>query len=174
MIRALEELSMNAWPALQTQLRDGWVLRFANGYTRRANSINPLYPSSQASDSPAGKPLATATEPIGEKIASCEEIYRARKLRVVFKMTRAVFPEDLDEILARRGYQAEAETSVQVLDLRAALPPTHWDVLARATLTDEWVAHYCRLNAVAEAHHATMWEMLGNITPAHCFLELRD
>ncbi len=31
MIKLIEELSMNAWPALQTKLFDGWVLRFADG-----------------------------------------------------------------------------------------------------------------------------------------------
>ena len=47
MVRHIKELAVNAWPSLQTLL-DGWVLRFANGYTRRANSVNLLYPSEQA------------------------------------------------------------------------------------------------------------------------------
>lgn len=38
-----EELQMNALPSLQTILYDGWVLRFAKGYTNRANSVNPIY-----------------------------------------------------------------------------------------------------------------------------------
>ena len=42
-ITQLEELSINAWPSLQTMLYDGWVLRFSDGYTKRANSSNPLY-----------------------------------------------------------------------------------------------------------------------------------
>ena len=60
-IRLIEELAFNAWPSLQTLLLDGWVVRFANGYTRRANSVNPLYPSEQAADA---------------KIQACEQFYR--------------------------------------------------------------------------------------------------
>jgi N-acetylglutamate synthase len=41
MIRYIEELALNAWPSLQPLLLDGSVVRFANGYTRRANSMNP-------------------------------------------------------------------------------------------------------------------------------------
>ena len=85
MIRLLEELSMNAWPALQTLLYDGWVLRFAEGYTRRANSVNPLYPS---------------TRDALEKIEACERLYRGQGLAVIFKLTAASQPERLDEMLA--------------------------------------------------------------------------
>jgi len=42
-IRSVEERSLNAWPSLHQMLYDGWVLRFSNGYTRRANSVSPIY-----------------------------------------------------------------------------------------------------------------------------------
>lgn len=150
---------MNAWPALQTQLYGGWVLRFANGYTRRANSINPIYLS---------------TRGVATKITACEAMYRERNLRVVFKMTRAVFPEKLDKTLEEYGYAAEAPTSVQVCDLRAISPPLKRDVVMRESLTQDWVDDYCRLNAVAEQHKATMIHMLTNIGPARCFFALKE
>ena len=157
MITRLEELSMNAWPPLQTLLLDGWVLRLANGYTRRANSVTPLY--SSALD-------------VKEKIAACEEVYRAKKLRVVFKMTRAAQPADLDEILNQRGYTAEALTSVQVAELHRIVKPSNQDVTLTDALSDEWINHYCRLNAVDERHVPTMFQMLNNLVPKHCFISL--
>ena len=108
MIRVIEELSMNAWPSLQTMLYDGWVLRFADGYTRRANSINPIYPSWSTT-------WATRYGP-------ARGLYRDRGLNVVFKMTSAVYPETLDDVLAGQGYAVDAQTSVQTLDWAAAWP----------------------------------------------------
>lgn len=45
LIRALEQRCFNAWPTLRTLHVDGWVLRLADGHTRRANSASALYPS---------------------------------------------------------------------------------------------------------------------------------
>ena len=102
MIRHIEELALNAWPSLQTLLLDGWVVRFANGYTRRANSVNPLYASEQDTDA---------------KLRACEQLYRDRGLKVVFKMTAASQPDGLDAFLAAQGYEIDAPTSVQLMDL---------------------------------------------------------
>ena len=46
MIQRIEELSMNALPALSTVLVNGWVIRFSDGCSKRANSVNPIYPCS--------------------------------------------------------------------------------------------------------------------------------
>ncbi len=167
MIRTLEELSINAWPSLETLLYGGWVLRFANGYTRRANSINPLYPSASSGRRPS-------TRGVEEKLAACEAMYRSKNLRVIFKMTRAVFPEDLDGILERKGYEAEATTSVQVLDLRGAETPTNRKVKLDESLTEQWLDDFCRLNTVVAQHRRTMTQMLERIAPSRCFITLRE
>ena len=158
MIRFVEELSINAWPALQTMLVDGWVLRFANGYTKRANSINPLYPSKRTA---------------AEKIAACEKIYLDKRLPVVFKITGAAYPEGLDALLAERGYQAESATSVQLLDLK------NWDrLLAQdAAFTplalDAWQSDFCRMNGIEGENQTTHRLVLQSIVPATCFASLR-
>jgi RimJ/RimL family protein N-acetyltransferase len=41
-IRNLEHAAALAWPGVEQQWRDGWLLRFGRGSTRRANSAVPL------------------------------------------------------------------------------------------------------------------------------------
>src|SRR5687768_15369971 len=100
---------MNALPALQQVMLDGWVLRFGGGFTGRANSIYPLY---------------SGTRDAGDKIATCERLYDEKKIPPLFKMTAAVEPEALDQLLESRGYTAFNHTSVQIRELTTATPPT--------------------------------------------------
>ena len=54
LVRALEQRCFNAWPTLRTLHVDGWVLRLADGHTRRANSASALYPSSLTAEALSG------------------------------------------------------------------------------------------------------------------------
>jgi hypothetical protein len=144
---------------LQTVVYDGWLARFANGYTRRANSVNPLYPGSLDS---------------AEKIGHCEAIYAARRQDTVFKLTDAAEPADLDARLGQRGYRREAPTSVQTLDLGALTPPPSADVAAADTVTEAWLDDFCRLSNIAERHRPTMLRMLSLMLPSACFMAVRD
>lgn len=158
-IRTIEELSFNAWVALQTVYYDGWLLRFADGYTRRANSVNPLYPSFLASE---------------QKIARCETLYAAHGLDVTFKLTPAVYPDNLDDLLAQRGYQKQAMTSVQTLSLSYVPTPATDAALMLSQPNAEWLQAFCRLNSVTERHLPTMERMLTNVIPRCCFLTLHQ
>jgi ribosomal protein S18 acetylase RimI-like enzyme len=158
MIRTFEELGLNAWPSLQTVVYDGWILRFAHGYTRRANSINPLYPF---------------TLNAADKIKTCEELYRGRGLNVVFKMTQGgVYPQDLDAVLAEQGYAVDAPTSLQVLDLADWPASSAQDVTLTTTLDDEWLAAFCRLSSLDEQRAQTLRQILNAIVPTRCLFSI--
>ncbi|MBM6579656.1 hypothetical protein ILT44_05645 [Microvirga sp. BT689] len=40
--KRIEEACLNGWPALREVVFDGWLIRLADGHTRRANSVNLL------------------------------------------------------------------------------------------------------------------------------------
>ena len=159
-LKLIEEICLNAWPCLQQILYDGWIARFANGYTRRSNSVNPIY---------AGTLNAAA------KIEYCARLYRDRRLNPVFKITPFVQPANLDDLLAEAGYQKQAPTSVQLLEL-SNLPtnePTcqiqQWFAPA-----EQWLSDYARMNQVSAKNTGTLRDILNNIAPKTCFITLTN
>jgi GNAT superfamily N-acetyltransferase len=154
---ALEEISLNAWPATQTVLYDGWVLRFAEGYTRRANSISPLYPSAL---------------PLDTKLDTCVRLYGERGLPVIFKLAQGASPPGLDAALADRGYREDARTSVQILNLELAARRPARDVSVAASLTVEWLNAYARMSNLPDRNRGILSRILTNIVPAHAYAHL--
>jgi hypothetical protein len=55
-VRHLEELAFAGWPALETRDSAGWRLRFSDGYTKRANSINALGQDAQVDGKTVNRP----------------------------------------------------------------------------------------------------------------------
>lgn len=147
-IQQFEEFSFRAWPALDSEHYDGWLLRFTQGYTRRANSINPIYGS---------------TLPLDDKLAHCEQLYRDRGLAPCFKISPLVQPNGLDQVLTERGYQREVESRVMI----AALSETSLSLDPKATLslqlTERWLQDFITLNPSHAPHLETMRALFERI-----------
>ena len=149
MIRRIEELSMNAWPSLQTCFYDGWVLRFADGYTKRSNSIIPLYGSDVQPE---------------EKIGFCEEVYAAWGLPAIYKLTAESKPNGLDELLEKKDYQKLDETAVRILDLAQYASCTPKDVVIEEKFHERWINGFFQCSGLAEPRlQAAARHILANI-----------
>ena len=157
-IRRIEEASFNAWPALNVQLYDGWLLRFANGYTKRANSVNGLYQGGLQ---------------IEDKIEYCETIYAQQKLRPIFRLTPLINPDMLDHRLQAHAYKRIDQTSVQWLDLRE-IEASHSErtmILPTRGGVDSWLSSFHELNP-QRRDAVTHEQMLRNIVGAKCLMVL--
>lgn len=152
-IRRLEEITLSALPALQTAFYDGWVLRASQGYTRRANSVNPIYPSSQD---------------VNTKIDFCEQWFAAHNLPTIFKLTPGSQPDNLDALLESRGYSREAETRVKVMALDTLESPPAGRVELLTQPNDQWQNHFFRMNSVKEQFFPVMQYMLNSISLPIC------
>ena len=91
LLLAVERAGVQAWPAVETQDLDGWLWRFANGGSQRANSVSTLDFHGQDID---------------RAIADAEQRYRAQGARPQFQISDVCAPGDLAARLHRRGYEA--------------------------------------------------------------------
>jgi len=164
-IRAVEEASLNAWPARQQLVDDGWLIRFNDGYTRRANSVNPIY-SSSAGDAE-----------LQTRVEKWENFYRTKDRPCIFKVTPLVQPLHLDDFLAERGYRYEAPTGVRIRSLAEPLAVLaeipDGNAVVEAGLSHAWLESYTTFSAIPPETLAPMRAILDNIAPACCYVTLR-
>lgn len=159
-ILQMEELSINAFPAILTELYDGWILRYSNGYTYRGNSVNPLYPS---------------TINLADKIKYCEDKYFKKGLPCVFKMTENV-DKTLDISLENQGYAIEKSADIMECKIDKYIKLEVEDVKISTDMTNEWLDGFLKLNgATKENIKSTAKIMLFNIkNPVFCASVYKD
>lgn len=145
-IRFFEEMSLNAHVALNTMQYDGWLIRFANGHTNRANSISVIYPSTISFD---------------VKVPYCEEIYKKANLPCVFKLTED--DNELNEYLGTHGYKAVTPTDVMVMDLKDKIFQKGMCVFSKAP-TEEWLRAFFAFEGFTEISvQETFRQMLSKV-----------
>ncbi|MEM9507705.1 MAG: GNAT family N-acetyltransferase [Cyanobacteria bacterium P01_E01_bin.35] len=159
-IRTLEELSLNALPGLQQILDDGWILRLSEGYTKRANSVTPLYSS---------------TQDLLTKIARCEKIYRSFNLSPIFRLANIPQLAALDRNLAQLGYLKQDSVSVQVKTIVDLKFPTHeFDITLEPELSQEWLDHFVHAADLPTQYWHTLSTILEIIPHPTCYAYLKD
>lgn len=163
--RRIEEALVNAWPALHQVLLDGWLLRFAKGFTKRANSVTPLYSGSQA---------------MAAKVRHCENLYARERLQSIFRLNPASEQGVLDDYLRRRGYRRLEPSLVLTADLAQAAhagnavampsPAPHWFLLPQ----DEWLQRHAALTGASRKFTRLHGAILNAVRTDCAFAALRD
>jgi N-acetylglutamate synthase len=156
-ILGLEERALNAWPALQTVLMGGWILRFSEGYTKRANSACTLRGDAV--------PLAE----IGWEI---EALYERNGQRAIFRLTSLARAQDV-EWLRERGYLRIEPTAVMTggLPVEARADPG----VTFANAPDEaWLAGFAAGNRYGPSVRPTLERMLAAIRPPAIYATVSD
>lgn len=158
-IYALEERAFNACPALQTVLMDGWLLRFTDGYDKRANSANALNPM----------------EAFADIRTTIELMYLQQGLPPIFRLTPLAGPEP-DTVLADAGYQFVDEMVVMTLALSNTLTDKASDpiITIHPTLSHAWCDGVATFTNVIKSHRATHDQMLATIRAPCGFAVLED
>ncbi len=165
-----EKLSFNTHPCLSEEEYDGWLLRFANGYTKRANSVSVV---------------GASNIPLAEKVTYCEKVYKEQGVPVVFKI--APMALEVDKLLAEQGYAAIDKTNVMTMDLtgESVTMETGTKTFKEATakvsdlsnvsvtiedkFSEAWQYYYFTFNKVAPTSVPTAKKMQAKITnPVLC------
>jgi N-acetylglutamate synthase len=154
-IRALEERSFNAWPALQTVLFGGWIFRLSDGFTKRANSVNALAPSAAFS----------------EVRDAAESLYARHGLPAIFRLA-PLAPPAADRALDAAGYEA-FDPSIVLL-----AQPSNGGALAEVEIDHRpsapWLDGFAAANGVGAAKRAIHDRMVSSIALPAAFATLRE
>jgi N-acetylglutamate synthase len=138
LVAELEGLAARALPPLETLEVDGWRLRSARGFTKRANSVWPR--------------AGTGRVPLDRKLEHVERFYRVRGLPACYQLSPSSDPPGLDGLLAERGYRSVAPTQVRHGRLDGLSTPVvaGADIEPTTQPTAAWLATWGRLRSSTE------------------------
>ena len=131
-----ERRIINAWPALSTLVVGDWVLRFANGYSGRANSATPLAYGAELDDA---------------MLDMLEELYRADGLQPAIRLTPLVAEATRAAVLAR-GYKVRDRSFGMIGALADASVSEEAEFQIEARPEAEWIAGVAALQSGIKTH----------------------
>jgi ribosomal protein S18 acetylase RimI-like enzyme len=119
-----ERRIVNAWPSPATLLIDDWVVRFAGGYSGRANSASPLKPGAELDE---------------DTLSLIEELYRSDGLPPCIRLTPLVGEATLAMVKAR-GFAVRDASFGLIRALDDIEPEIEPDLQIEARPSADWIA----------------------------------
>ena len=151
----IEKASVHAWPALEAAPLEGWLWRYSDGGSQRANSVSTLEFNGVDVDA---------------ALDEAERKYAERGKSAMFQISNVSAPADLDARLHARGYRINDPclTLVQEIAKGEACPA---GVEHFATATPEWFD--CYASVITPERRRIAPQILARIPAGRTFCALR-
>jgi ribosomal protein S18 acetylase RimI-like enzyme len=155
-IRRIEAHYFGARPALATHVVDGWVVRLARGYTKRANSATP--------HGPGAAPLAGL-------IDHFEAMFAAEELPPVIRLTPLGRAEDAQLLAARSYFEVDPSLVMTGPAQAFAIDP---QISIADVPAQDWRDFFAMGNRHGPAHRSVAEELLAAIRQRTGFAMLHE
>jgi ribosomal protein S18 acetylase RimI-like enzyme len=155
LVLGLECRLINAWPSFEYLAFEGWILRLAKGYSKRANSASPLVQGAALDDA----------------LVDCMETqFLSDNIRPTFRLTSLEAPET-DQVLASRGYRLIEPTEVLVnrISEECTSDPA---VILEPDVTTRWVRETAQSYGGEKADDRILVEIVSRIRQKAAFATL--
>lgn len=152
-----EEACLNAWPGLRQIMHGDWLLRFADGMSRRANSVNPL---------------RTNVNSIERDVATFQELYRAQGLPLIVRTPSFLDPK-VGQELERLQFTSEGETCTIFGEFATTVIEANADIDVLSQASEPWFAAMSSLQKHTPAQTETYKLIIRNVALPAGFAALR-
>jgi N-acetylglutamate synthase len=138
----IEEAGFSAWPCFEEEHFKGWRLRFADGFTKRANSAN------------AGPEARNLFAP---DIREIERQYQERSIPTVFRLSSLRPSTEVDALLDARAYRNIERSLVMGLTIGLTTPTK---ITVTSLASEQWLDTYYEVSGKLAKHRQAHLRLL--------------
>jgi ribosomal protein S18 acetylase RimI-like enzyme len=146
-LRRLEHVGHAAWPSLEDEWLNGWLLRAGGGVTRRSNSANPVNDS---------------WDDLDTQVESTEAWFAQRSLPPIVRLTAAADPE-IDRRLEQRGYERDLGAVIMTRPIAGLVPVRIHDVHLNDRPLPSWLESAAREPGRGGAKRTVLEQLLDRL-----------
>lgn len=147
LVLGCEQRIINAWPAVTTLLIGSYAVRFANGYSGRANSASAVVQSAELDD---------------EAFSLIEALYRKEGLPPCIRLTPLVGEATRERALAR-GYRVKDASFGMIADISGREQVLDAQVRIEDRPSEAWIAGVAARQTGVKTHVGNLTAILSQI-----------